>query len=188
MVEFFLDKSTLPGYAWIFPTGKGRANVGIGMRLDHFRRLGGDLENLLDRFMAKMAAHKRSGPHLKIHDVATWQLNFGSQKALRRAYPGALLVGDAGGMINPLTGGGIGNAVLAALLAAQLIHRALNELPALDGTLAHFDRLCDEELGDQMRHSYFLQRALLSVPWWVDALVRLGRANNRLAQTFIGKL
>jgi menaquinone-9 beta-reductase len=188
MVEFYLYKGILPGYAWIFPTGQGQANIGLGMRLDHFRKQADKPRDWLDRFLALPVLQKRLGPHPSVRDVSTWQMNFGSQKKLRRAYPGALLVGDAGSMINPLTGGGIGNAVLAGRLAGELIHAALHNAQATDAILQQFDRLCHEAMWDGMKRSYFLQRTLLSFPLWVDGLIRFGQANSQLAQTFIGKL
>src|SRR5207237_8346196 len=33
-VDIFFDKRFFPGYAWVFPLGEGRANVGLGMVVD----------------------------------------------------------------------------------------------------------------------------------------------------------
>ena len=49
-VEFYLYDEILPGYAWIFPAGENKANIGLGMRLDVFRKHNHDLKDMLQRF------------------------------------------------------------------------------------------------------------------------------------------
>lgn len=190
-VEFYLFKSILPGYAWIFPMGENRANIGLGMRLDMFRKNDKDLEQLLEVFMDMPVIKKRLHPDTKLENVASWQLNFGSQKKIRRSYDGALLVGDSAGMINPLTGGGISNAVHAGSMAASTIHRALGnsdrDRPDAE-VLSQYDRLCHEAFWPSMKRSFWIQRSLNTWPMWVDVLVRWGSSNSSLAQTFVSKL
>ncbi len=104
-VEFYLYDKILPGYAWVFPAADNMANIGLGMRLDHFRRLKRNLKKMLQDFLEMPAIRERLKHGGVLRDVATWQLNFGSQRNLQHVYDGAVLVGDAAGFINPLTGG-----------------------------------------------------------------------------------
>jgi geranylgeranyl reductase family protein len=126
-VEFYLYKDFLPGYAWIFPTADDQANIGLGMRLDLFRKSKKNLKKMLRDFLDKPAIRERLKHGGVIRDVAIWQLNFGSQNKLQHAFDGALLIGDAAGFINPLTGGGIHNALISAELAAQTIDEAFQK-------------------------------------------------------------
>lgn len=187
-VEFYLYRGILPGYAWIFPTGENTANIGLGMRLDKFREEKRSLEEMLNVFLELPAIKKRVKPDMKMYDMATWQLNFGSQEGIRRAYDGALLVGDAAGMINPLTGGGIHNSVVAARLAAEVVDEALAAGDVSYDFLRAYEEHCTEALVHSMRRSYFIQRSLLRFPIWVDLLVRLGGSNSEIARTFVSKL
>ncbi|MDX1615690.1 MAG: NAD(P)/FAD-dependent oxidoreductase [Candidatus Promineifilaceae bacterium] len=187
-VEFYLYKEILPGYAWIFPTAENEANIGLGMRLDKYRDMDESLEDILEVFMDMPAIRKRVRSDTKLRDVATWQLNFGSQNDIRRAFDGALLVGDAAGMINPLTGGGIHNSLQAAILAAQVAHEGLKARDVSYTRMHRYEQLCDETLQTSMRKSYLIQRVAMALPIWVDLLIRLGRSNSDLAQTFVSKL
>ncbi len=187
-VEFFLYKEILPGYAWIFPIGEGRANIGLGLRLDHLRKHKLRLNTMLQEFLEMPSVKKRLKQGGKLRDVATWQLNFGSQKRLQHTFDGALLVGDAAGFINPLTGGGIHNAFISARLAAQTIHKALVEKDTSQSRLQVYETLCQEEMGDSMKRSHLMQRAFLHFPFLIDWLVRWGEENSQLAQTFLTKL
>lgn len=186
-VEFYLYKGILPGYAWIFPLGEGRANLGLGMRLDKFRDEDESLEEMVEVFLDIPEIKDRIKNGGELNDTAVWQLNFGS-KTFQRAYDGALLIGDAAGLINPLTGGGIHNGLQSALQAASVIHDALAKDDTSLRQLQVYDQRLEESIRTNMRKSYFIQRSLLHFPTWVDILIRWGGSNSDLAKTFIDKL
>lgn len=186
-VEFYLYKDILPGYAWIFPIGEGRANLGLGMRLDKFRDINSKLEEMVDIFLAMPAIKKRLKRGGELKDVAVWQLNFGSQN-MQRAYDGALLVGDAAGLINPLTGGGIANGLQSAILAAETVHEAIRSNNFSFEKLATYDKNCNDATKGNMRKSFTIQRSLLYMPVLVDILIRWGGSNSAIAKTFVSKL
>ncbi len=186
-VEFYLYRGILPGYAWIFPNGDGQANLGLGMRLDKCRQQDKTLEDMVGIFLEMPVIKKRLRRGGELNDTAVWQLNFGSQQ-MQRAYDGALLVGDAAGLINPLTGGGIHNGLQSALQAAEVIHEAsIKDDFSLD-ILRTYDEQVYEKMRGGMRKSYFIQRSLLHFPTWVDLLIRFGGKNSSVAQIFIDKL
>lgn len=186
-VEVFLYKNILPGYAWIFPTGPDRANIGLGMRLDQFRRQKQSLTEMFQLFLETPFLKNRL-TQATIKNVATWQLNFGSQKRLQRVFDGALLAGDAGVFINPLTGGGIYNAMISAQLAAATIHEALESGNTTRQGLLTYEKQCTETLSGEMRRSFLLNLWLMRFPWLIDLIVRQARENNVLAKTFMSTL
>ena len=187
-VEFYLYKDILPGYAWIFPIGKNKANIGLGMRLDHFRKKKYNLEQMLEDFLEMPAIKKRLLNGGQLRDVATWQLNFGSQKNLQHTFDGAMLVGDAAGFINPLTGGGIHNALVSAELAAQVADEALQANDPSRARLQVYEQLCHDHMWESMRNSYWMQRSFMRFPILVDFLVKQMKENSQLAKTFLTKL
>lgn len=187
-VEFYLYHDILPGYAWIFPLGENKANIGLGMRLDRFRRKKESLEEMLRAFLAMPAIKERLKQGGQLRDVAIWQLNFGSQKNLQHAFDGALLTGDAAGFINPLTGGGIHNGIISATLAAEVADEALRKGDVSRQTLSLYEQRCHEEMWRGMKRSHWIQRLLLNVPSVVDLLVRVIGSNNELVRTFVQKL
>lgn len=187
-VEFYLYKAILPGYAWVFPTGPSQANIGLGMRLDHYRKYGHNLETMLKAFLDMPAIKSRLQPNWTLRDIAIWQLNFGSQPQLQHAFDGALLVGDAAGFINPITGGGIHNSIISAELAAEVGTHALQAGDVSYGQLQQYEQLCHTNLWESMRTSYRMQQSFIRFPWLVDILVRFGRQSDTLTQTFLNKL
>jgi digeranylgeranylglycerophospholipid reductase len=186
-VEFYLYRGILPGYAWIFPIGESTANLGLGMRLDRFRDSDKSLEDLVDIFLEMPAIKERLNRGGELNDTAVWQLNFGSQD-MQRAYDGALLIGDAAGLINPLTGGGIHNGFISSLRAADVVDQAIVKNDFSFAQLAKYDDAVHQATQQNMRKSYFIQRSLLYFPAWVDLLLRFGGSNSSVAKIFIDKL
>ncbi len=187
-VEFYLYKDVLPGYAWIFPIGKNKANIGLGMRLDYFRKKKYNLEQMLKDFLERPEIKKRLLRGGQLRDVATWQLNFGSQKHMHHVFDGAILVGDAAGFINPLTGGGIHNGLVSAELAAQVADEALQANDVSRSKMQVYEKLCHDHMWESMRNSFWMQRTFMRFPILVDFLVKRMKENSQLAKTFLTKL
>ncbi len=186
-VEFYLYNDILPGYAWIFPFSEGQTNLGLGMRLDKYRDADKSLEEMVDIFLEMPSIKQRLARGGELKDIAKWQLNFGS-RSMQRAYDGSILVGDAAGLINPLTGGGIHNGLQSALLAGEIVHDALERDDLSLNTLQAYDVRLEEKMRSSMRRSYWIQRTLIRMPLWVDLLIRWGGSNSEVAKIFIDKL
>jgi flavin-dependent dehydrogenase len=99
-----------PAYAWSFPIGDGRANVGYGELLPADGP-GPSKARMLDRLDALLPGAAAGGSGWRGHHLP---LSTG-----RRRQPDGpvLLAGDALGLVNPLTGEGIHAAVLSGALA-----------------------------------------------------------------------
>jgi geranylgeranyl reductase family protein len=122
-VEVHFFEEALPGFLWVFPTGDGIANVGLGVvhRSLKRRRIGLRAlhESVLEhpRLRARFRAAERIGP------VRGW--NLPTPDASRTiAGAGYLLAGDAAGLVDPFSGEGIGNAMDSGRVAAEIAAEA----------------------------------------------------------------
>lgn len=110
----------LPGYGWVFGMGDGTCNVGLGI-LNTSSAFGKtDYRDLMNRWLANTPPEWGFAPanqHGQIRGAAL-PMGFNRQPAYHR---GLLLVGDAGGMVNPFNGEGIAYAMESAELAATAI-------------------------------------------------------------------
>jgi flavin-dependent dehydrogenase len=100
-----------PGYAWVFPK-RGSVQVGLG-RLTHGRSA--PLRRLLDGFID-------ADPELR--DRARLRSRGGVipvRMARRLARPGGVVIGDAAGLVNPITGGGLVYAVASGEMVARAV-------------------------------------------------------------------
>ncbi|NSC25282.1 geranylgeranyl reductase family protein [Streptomyces albus subsp. chlorinus] len=121
------DGRILPGYSWIFPMGDGRVNVGLGV-LNDSRTGSMQARRLLDTWLARTPAEwglrdaDGSGNADGPLRGAALPMGFNRLPHYRR---GLMLIGDAGGMVNPCNGEGIAYAMESAELAADIAAQAL---------------------------------------------------------------
>jgi menaquinone-9 beta-reductase len=111
------------GYGWVFYFGDGTANVGAGVSTAALERTGRNLKDFYDRFLEEplMADWLKNatpeGP------PTSWSLKMGMWGA-KRYGQGLILVGDAGSMIHPISGEGVGYALESGRLAASWANEA----------------------------------------------------------------
>jgi menaquinone-9 beta-reductase len=134
-LEAWLDlwdgEKLLPGYGWIFGMGDGTSNVGLGM-LNTAEAFGNiDYRVLLRRWLAGMPAEWGLTEENRTQPVRGAALPMGFNRTPHYV-DGVLLVGDAGGMVNPFNGEGIGYALEAGEIAARTIVQALARPTAAD--------------------------------------------------------
>jgi geranylgeranyl reductase family protein len=116
--------SVLPGYGWIFPLGDGRVNVGVGLLSTFHQWKAVNTTHLLQSFAAyapdswEIRADTACGP------ATGGRLPMGMSVG-PHAGPTWLLVGDAGGTINPFNGEGIAYAYESGRFAAEAVDVAL---------------------------------------------------------------
>jgi menaquinone-9 beta-reductase len=116
----------LPGYGWIFGVGDGTSNVGLGIlnTSDAFGKT--DYRALLDSWLASLPEEWGY-----VEENATGPTRGAALPMAFNRKPhyadGVLLVGDAGGMVNPMNGEGIAYAMESGRLAAEVIAQALAE-------------------------------------------------------------
>jgi len=114
----------LPGYGWIFGMGDGTSNVGLGL-LNTSAAFGRtDYHDLLRRWLKAMPAEWGFTEENRTQPVRGAALPMGFNRT-PHYYHGLLLVGDAGGMVNPFNGEGIAYAMESGEILARTIAQAL---------------------------------------------------------------
>ncbi len=114
----------LPGYGWIFPLDEGLVNVGWGLisTSEHFRTT--NYRRTLEQWVATLPAQWDLRPETMVGKPRSAGLPMGHNRR-PHVHRGALLIGDAGGMVNPFNGEGISYAIEAAQFAAEAADTAL---------------------------------------------------------------
>ena len=139
------------GYAWVFPKDVGVANVGLGivaLRADG-RPARAWLDDYMARFFPQGITTGYTVGGVIVHPTIKQTVT-----------DGLLVCGDAAHMVNPLSGGGIVNAMKSGRLAAQTAARAL---AAGDTSAARLQSYHDEwmrMLGDDHLRYYRLKEAI----------------------------
>jgi len=139
-IEFYFGSVAPGGYAWIFPKGDDIANVGLGIVSTYTDKSA--YEHLLE-FVKNCPATKNAQPV---------ELNIGGDpvggmiKNLVKDH--IMIVGDAAGHVNPLTGGGIITALEAGIYAGEVAAAAVKDEDYSKKRLMEYQEKCKTEIGD----------------------------------------
>ncbi len=118
----WFERDLLPGYAWSFPLAGGVANVGFGIQRRgplRGRDVAAIWRDLLERPHIRAVLGAGARPE-SAHRAWPIPARIG-RLPLTAARGRALFVGDAAGACDPMTGEGIGQALLTGRLAAEAI-------------------------------------------------------------------
>lgn len=139
------------GYAWLFPKGPRAANVGLG--LVALKTDGRNARQYLDAWISRRyPGGVKTGYTVGGVIVHT---------TVKRTYTdGVMIAGDAAHMINPLSGGGIVNAMKAGRLAGRTAAAAICAGDTSARRLSSYHDAWMELLGDDHLKYYRLKRAL----------------------------
>ncbi|MFD0883570.1 geranylgeranyl reductase family protein [Streptosporangium algeriense] len=123
-LELWDGETLLPGYGWVFGVGDGTSNVGLGLLNTSESFKGMDYRDLLKRWVKGMPEEWGFSEENMTSPIrgAALPMAFNRQPHYTR---GLVLVGDAGGMINPFNGEGIAYAMESGQVAAETIVQAL---------------------------------------------------------------
>lgn len=149
-----------PGYFWVFPLPNGLANVGLGVRSDIISKERLNLRELLPQMIEKHPQLRERFANARLEGkIMGYGLPLGSKDRVLSG-DNYLLLGDAGHLIDPLTGEGIGNAFYSGMIAAELAQKAIADGRFDAEYLRAYDVRIERVLRSEMRLSYKLQRLL----------------------------
>ena len=147
-LELWDGERLLPGYGWVFGCGNGTSNVGLGLLNTSKSFQNTDYREMLRRWTAGMPKEWQFDEEHATGPIrgAALPMGFNRQPHYSR---GLLLVGDAGGMVNPFNGEGIDYAMESGHLAADIIVQALARPTAAqrERALYEYPRILKDEHG-----------------------------------------
>lgn len=174
-IQFFPH---LEGYIWVFPRC-GHLSVGICGKGEPAQKL----RQRLERWMAERGISLQGASFYGHMIPALERPSFASNRV---SGEGWVAVGDAAGLVDPVTGEGIYYAIRSGDLAAQAVlnehHAPLDKHNAYN-TLLHGDFMEDLALGASLAKRFFIQRFLFSsVPARMIELMRRSPSMTLIVQ------
>lgn len=158
-VTLFFDGVDMPGYGWIFPTGARSANIGCGVFDQRGTRQTKRLEQLLAEhpLLRSLLKNARQLEPIKSYPLRT---DFRAEYAGRAPFA---CIGEAAGLVNPITGEGIDYAFESAEFLAAAVAAHWGRTSA--GTLAvveDYRRRVQKRFALRFRIYHWVQRHCLS--------------------------
>ncbi|MCS7121162.1 MAG: NAD(P)/FAD-dependent oxidoreductase [Archaeoglobaceae archaeon] len=166
---FYLGKDIAPGgYAWIFPKGENSANVGVGVLPSMAEK---PAKYYLDKFIEKVGIEGKiiefvAGAVPVYGEIDTAVCN------------NIMLAGDAAYHSDPITGGGIANALAAGYYAGKVAFDAVKAKDFSEKILKRYDELWKNDFGKKLRRNKKLQEKFLKMD---------DETLNKLAKSISGK-
>tara|TARA_B100001250_G_scaffold129072_1_gene109914 strand:+ start:879 stop:2093 length:1215 start_codon:yes stop_codon:yes gene_type:complete len=155
-IELHYVSEVKPGYFWLFPAGNGKANIGIGLSKNDAKKEDRTLRQIMDEIVQSDYFRSRFGNARPLEKPVGWNLPLGRIQRKNHGN-GFMLLGDAAGLVDPFTGEGIGNAMVAAKYAMEVALKAKNNRDYSEKLFSEYDQLLWGEIGGELRTSTKLQ-------------------------------
>ena len=140
IAELILDKSFFPGGIYLVPLPDGLYNVNLVIRKDILLRKKNGLRQYFDQMLEQNILLKDKFINsIQVGEFEGHTLFLGTKKR-RLSGQGYMLAGDAGGLINLITGNGIPQAMISGKLAALKALACLDKNDFSAGFMCTYDR------------------------------------------------
>jgi len=146
---FYLGNEMAPsGYIWVFPKGDGLANVGIGILGSKSGK-----KHAMDYLSEFVRQKFPDGDILEI-DVGGVPVSGSIERTIAN---GLMLVGDAARQSDPITGGGIINAMEAGRIAGEVAFEAISRNDVSTVMLETYEKRWRQTLGMEIDNSLIVK-------------------------------
>ncbi|MEM4501464.1 MAG: NAD(P)/FAD-dependent oxidoreductase [Thermofilaceae archaeon] len=128
-IRIYVGNEIAPrGYAWLFPFSDRIAEIGLGVR-------GAPLKPYMDRVLRMLKSELGSA---QVIDNRGAPVPVGGVIS-KYIFDHVILIGDAAGMVIPMTGGGIHSSIAAGIAAGEVVGEASQEGETSEKRLRSFD-------------------------------------------------
>ncbi len=151
MIHIYLSSVLAPrGYVWVFPKGEHRANVGLGIIPQDKKP-----SVYLDEFL-KLHPEISKGSILEVNGGCVPVGGMVKDMVAN----GFVLCGEAANHVNPIHGGGIKEAVMSGIMAADVISECLKKNDVSKTALSKYNDVWWEERGNHLKRVEKLRETL----------------------------
>ncbi len=170
------DGNPIEGFGWATPLGDGTVNVGVTILSSYRDVMSVNALKLLDRFAWDVADRWGFDPDASLKPPTRFRIPLGGS-VFPKMGPTFLVVGDAAGAANPLTGTGVDAALMTGRLAAEALDDALSG--GGPASLQRYPTMLDDALGTYHQVGRLTDR-FLGRPVVAKALLAMGAGDPAL--------
>jgi len=172
--HFYASFGGLPGYGWIFPK-QDTINIGLGIVATHAQ----GLPRLFNDFVRYLQHQNLLMKNADLSSARGALVPTGGP--VKKSFiDKCLIVGDAAGMVSPLTGGGIAYAMKAARYSSAVLVSAFEENTLGEDKLLQYEKMWQNEFGNEFKEQLLAQK-LFTGPF-TDLLFEIGRRDAHIQE------
>lgn len=171
-VEIFFVKKPIPICVVLCPVDEVLTNVEIGLNKLKAKKHNLNIRTLFPEVIQNHPELSQRFQHAKLEEkVKGVSMKLPSFKP-RYSGEGYLLVGDSAASINPVTGYGVGHAMVQGELAAKTIAASLNAQDTSATFLKSFDKAVQQRLGKEILLGQWFTKSMRYIPL-VDGMIAI---------------
>ena len=187
-LEFHFLKDYLPGYFWIFPLPDNQFNVGLGMPSELVSRkkinLRFELTRIIktDPFLSPRFSEAEMAGDIRGHflPLLTRKKTLSGERFM--------LCGDAASLINPATGGGIGQAMQSGRFAGWQALKCFGKNDFSAGFMKNYDDILYEKIWKENRRYLMLRKFIIKFGFNMNTVIRAGSNSASLKKIILNHL
>jgi geranylgeranyl reductase family protein len=181
-LQVHFEDVPMPGYGWIFPISKDAANVGLGMwrdmSHDHSPIRAALVLFLKGRLVKQKLAGAKLAGAVKSYPI---RIDFATAPTFAER---VLLVGEAAGLVSPLTGEGIDFALESGKLAADFLVSALAAGDFSQLRFAQYERVLRAHFQSTFRALSAMRHVYVN-PLLMDRALKLAEKDPKIKQLLV---
>lgn len=179
VIELHFLKRLKTGYFWIFPMHDGSVNVGLGMLSERISQKKIDLKRELDSILTgDSIIAKRFKNARRLDQVKGFGLPLGSKKR-RISGERFMLCGDAASLIDPLTGEGIGQAIVSGRYAGWQAKKCFEQNNFSEAFMKKYDDVVYKKMWKEHRLHLLARKLISTFPFLLGPGLRLTGGKKR---------
>lgn len=184
-MTFFFPKKYPQGYFWVFPLPNGEFNVGFGMKSSSISESKVNLKKAIFELIENDPAISNMFDRAeKLTEVEGYGLPLGSRK-VPLSGERLMFCGDAGHLIEPLTGEGIGQALVSGRYAGWHAKKCFEDNDFSAEYMKAYDKTVYDKLWNDHEKRYKAGELISKRPFVMNFLVYLIRKNKRFRNSIM---
>jgi geranylgeranyl reductase family protein len=180
----FINK-ILPGYFWIFPVKDNLANVGLGVLSAKISKQKMDLRSTMSHIIDSVPYIKKRFEHAeRIDKIEGFGLPLGSRKVTMSG-DHFMLCGDAASLIDPLSGEGIGQAIVSGRYAGWQAKKCFTQNNFSADFMQDYDKQVYAKFWKRHQKNYRIQQIIADRDWLVNGVFNIALKSKFLKDIFV---
>ena len=186
-IELHYKKEYFPGYLWIFPMANGVCNVGFGGAIGKLKTQQKNIQDIMHQWIAgDEELSKRFADARMISPLQGGLIPYHSN-SFNCSGTGFMICGDAASLIDPISGGGIGSAMLSGRLAALQAIDCVKTQDFSECATKKYENALKKRIQREMKNRLRIQKAIIRFPFLLNVLSFVGKNQaifNRIARWY----
>jgi menaquinone-9 beta-reductase len=179
--ELHFLKDYLPGYFWIFPLKENLSNVGLGILSSEISARKISLRDSLKQIVSSVpSVGERFIDAELVGKIEGFGLPLGSRKVTMSG-DGFMLCGDAASLIDPLSGEGIGQAIVSGRYAGWHAIKCFERDTFSAAFMKEYEDLVYKKFWKRHQLNHSIQKMIAGRAWLFNAIFNVA-VNNRVAR------